>query len=344
MLAPIHSVATPTCYGKWCRLPWKSRATRRRAHARGEAQCAQAAVVCFPLCGRIHTLRIVQIPSPQHSFFQSIHTDTHLDDTVPPPQHQLGQRQTDPEARMNAAIGRAIAKGDLAQVTCLLQVHPLLATTRIYQGGWTPLLLAAYHDQPAVIKLLLTRGAPINEVDTGSFRRGCLHWVAHHGQALLALQLVQQHGAEVDLLDAEKHTPLHRACRADQPLTVLTLLLAGADPKARTEDGDLPADITDSRLARLFLLLAERRCGGGGAGARTQPGSPENRRLKPWHQGYQTQLHAGSPSTRSTESGGSWEEEEDEEEERGVVDDDKASLLHGGEKGAIRQGVFSIVV
>lgn len=313
---------------------------------RAGERSAHAAVVCFSVCAGSHRHPRIILRSSQHSHsFLPLHptAHTHLcvtDESEPPPQHQLGRR---PKARMNAALNDAIAKGDLAQVTCLLQVHPLLATTRIYQG-WTPLLLAAYHDRPAVMKLLLTRGAPINEEDTGSYRRGCLHWVAHHGQALLALRLVRQHGAEVDLLDAEKHTPLHRACRADQPLTVLTLLLAGADPKARTEDGELPADITDSRLARLFLLLAERRCGGGGGmGARAPPASPGSRRLKPWHQGYQTQRQAGSPSTRSTESGGSWEEEE-EEEERGGVEDEKASLLHGGKQGATRQGVFSIVV
>lgn len=58
--------------------------------------------------------------------------------------------------------------------------------------------------------------------------------------------------------NAEQQTPLHVACRCDRLLTVLALLLAGANPGAVTEEGELPEQLTDSRLIGLFLQVCVR--------------------------------------------------------------------------------------
>ncbi len=53
---------------------------------------------------------------------------------------------------------------------------------------------------------------------------------------------------------------MHRACRNDQPLVVLALLLVGADPSVETVDGERPAQGTDSKIARGFLRVGTCVC------------------------------------------------------------------------------------
>jgi len=159
------------------------------------------------------------------------------------------------------ALNDALAAGKVHTVSCLLQAHPLLVSTRMHAGGWTPLLLASYYDQSEVVEVILSRaGVGVNDVDNDIFRRGALHWLAARGQTVLILKLVKQHGATVDLRDAENNTPLHRACKANQPMAVMMLLLLGADSWARTEEGELPAEVTDNSLARAFLRLSPKSC------------------------------------------------------------------------------------
>jgi|EP00624_Nannochloropsis_granulata_P000905 hypothetical protein len=159
------------------------------------------------------------------------------------------------------ALNDALAEGKVHTVNCLLHAHPLLVSTRMHAGGWTPLLLASYYDQPEVVEVILSHaGVGVNDVDNDIFRRSALHWLAARGQAVLIFKLVKQRGATVDLRDAENNTPLHRACKANHPMAVMMLLMLGADPEARTEDEEVPAEVTDSSLARAFIRLSQKSC------------------------------------------------------------------------------------
>ena len=253
------------------------------------------------------------------------------------------------KAMLNA-LNDALAAGKVHTVSCLLQAHPLLVSTRMHAGGWTPLLLASYYDQPEVVEVILSRaGVGVNDVDNDIFRRSALHWLAARGQTVLILKLVKQHGATVDLRDAENNTPLHRACKANQPMAVMMLLMLGADSCARTEEGELPAEVTDSSLARAFLRLSQKSClksvcnakGGVGGEMPMTPVSStsswssgvvggQSLRQQQQQQQHQqdeknldksgsgtttsSQSRSESPCTRSTASVGSWEEDEDEEQ------------------------------
>jgi len=162
---------------------------------------------------------------------------------------------------MLKALNDAVTAGSVHKVSCLLRAHPLLVSTRMHEGGWTPLLLASYYDQPEVVELILNRaGVGVDDVDQDIFRRTSLHWLAAHGHPLLILKMVKQHGASVDIRDAEQNTPLHRACKANQALTVAMLLMLGADPLARTEEGDLPSDVTESGMTRSCMRLWQTSC------------------------------------------------------------------------------------
>lgn len=274
------------------------------------------------------------------------------------------------------ALNDALAAGKVHQVNCLLQAHPLLVSTRMHAGGWTPLLLASYYDQPEVVEAILNRaGVSVNDTDHDLFRRSALHWLAARGQTVLILKLVKQHGATVDLRDAENNTPLHRACKANQPMAVVVLLMLGADSCARTEEGELPAEVTDSSLARAFLRLSQKSClksvrnvkGGIGGEMHMTPvssicsssnGIAGGRSLQQHQQQQQDeksldksggsssssgQSRSESPCTRSTASVGSWEEDEDEDErederEEGTEDEATSLLLKSAVPSGKRRG------
>lgn len=84
------------------------------------------------------------------------------------------------------------------RVRRLLQANPLLAHTRNAEG-WTPTLMASFHDQPEVVEFLVSHGAPVNEVDEDQYHAGVLHWLAQHGRAWVVFQLVKQYGANPNL-------------------------------------------------------------------------------------------------------------------------------------------------
>lgn len=256
---------------------------------------------------------------------------------------------------MLAALVTATSKGRVEQARKLLQANPLLATTRDAQG-WTPGLLAAYYDQPEVLELCLAKGARADDVDTDTYRASALHWVAGHGRVTAVVTLVTQHGADPNLRDAEGQTPLHRACRNEHPLAVLALLMLGADPSAEAADGERPAQVAGgSRLARGFLRIAERACGGhrhrvGGAAWRgmgelkdikgkgrrggeagvdgsSSPSSAAAVALGVvCGRGYQRGDRGTSPSTRSTGSSSAWRSVYDADVESDVEEEEEEEV------------------
>lgn len=234
---------------------------------------------------------------------------------------------------MFAALTEATREGDVEQVKHLVMANPLLIDTRS-SGGWTPSLLAAYYNQPECVELFISKGANVNDRDDdGHLRRGVLHYLAGHGRAMTCLKLAKEYGGDPNLLDVNLHTPLHRACIGNHPLTVLVLLLVGANPLLCTEEGHLPSQLTDSALAHFFLLLAEKRCKAASSSVAAGRG---NRYLPLWkgggkeHEidteivmlqkngggGYQNEGTSESPSTRSTTNSSvdsAWEDEENDE-------------------------------
>lgn len=235
---------------------------------------------------------------------------------------------------MFAALTEAAREGDVKHVQCLIHANPLLIDTRSQPGDWTPSLLAAYYNQPECVELFISKGANVNHRDDdGHLRRGVLHWMAGHGRALTVLKLAKEYGADPNLLDANAHTPLHRACIENHPLTVLVLLLVGANPLLCTEEGQLPSQLTDSALAHFFLLLGEKRCkalSSAAKGDRDLPsweGGKEQEidteiilMQKNGGGGYQNEGASESPSTGSTTNssvGSSWQDEENNVNEAG---------------------------
>lgn len=174
------------------------------------------------------------------------------------------------------ALLAAIAVGDRAAVTAMLDAAPGLATgcltrhdesflaagqAQVYAGD-TALHAAAFAYHAAIAQDLVRRGADVRARN----RRGAepLHaavmgqpgtprWNPARQRAVI--EYLIKAGADPDATALGGVTPLHRAVRNRCSLAVATLLRAGADPRRRNAHGSTAAD------------LARRTTGRGGTGS-----------------------------------------------------------------------------
>ena len=88
-----------------------------------------------------------------------------------------------------------------------------------------------------IVRLLLSHGADVNKMDSN--KRTPLHKAANKGRHEIASMLIE-HGADVNMRSLWGYTPLHVACHPGCPDLVHVLLDAGADPTITDWEGDTP--------------------------------------------------------------------------------------------------------
>lgn len=108
--------------------------------------------------------------------------------------------------------------------------------------GYTPLHLAAYFDRPHVATLLLRSGASPGRLARTSSRVQPLH-SAVAGRSTGVSCLLLYAGAAVDPTQDGGYTPLHEAAISGDGGLAELLLAYGADPRRRTDDGRIAADL-----------------------------------------------------------------------------------------------------
>jgi ankyrin repeat protein len=127
------------------------------------------------------------------------------------------------------------------------------------EDGRTPLMHAilASDADPAIVKLLIDRGADVDAADHGQ-RWTALHFAARdQNEALVSLLL--DVGAAVDPVDVFGNTPLWRSVmNAKSDVGVVPMLLHhGADPQRKNRNGKSPLDIAaDTGRVDILALLA----------------------------------------------------------------------------------------
>ena len=137
--------------------------------------------------------------------------------------------------------------------------------------GNSPLHWAAFNPNPAVISLLLDRGADIHAQDKLAAMTP-LHWVAQHNENPDVAALLLDRGADVNARSRYGRTPLHWAAATNQNPDVVALLLdRGADIHARDkyERTPLHEAAGTSDTPEMILLLLRR---GADAGAKDDRG------------------------------------------------------------------------
>jgi len=146
------------------------------------------------------------------------------------------------ERKGELTIFEAAATGDVPRVQEHLDADPSLACAYA-SDGFHPLGLAAFFRQPAVVEVLLARGADVRAASKNPMQVTALHSaVADGGHAEIAKMLVRA-GADVNARQRHGWTPLHGAADSGDRETVELLLAHDADLAAIHDGGKTALDI-----------------------------------------------------------------------------------------------------
>jgi len=145
-----------------------------------------------------------------------------------------------------------IREGDLEGIRKSLEARPELLRARDPRGS-TPLILAAYYDHLDLVRLLLERGTPVNEMDGSG--NTALMGVCFKGYEKMARLLIGA-GADVNARNGMGGTCLIFSVTFNRPEIARLLLEAGADTSARDAEGKTALDHARAQgLTDLVSLL-----------------------------------------------------------------------------------------
>jgi ankyrin repeat protein len=120
--------------------------------------------------------------------------------------------------------------------------------------GFTPLGLAVFFRNVAIARLLVDAGADVNARARNLHQVGAIHAAVARAD-LDTLELLLARGANPDQPQAKLVRPIHDAAASGKTAVVALLLMFGADPAARTEEGQTAADLA---RAKGYTALADR--------------------------------------------------------------------------------------
>jgi ankyrin repeat protein len=144
-------------------------------------------------------------------------------------------------------VFEACALGDTGRLAALLDEDPGLVNA-VAEDGFGPLGLACFFDHEPAVRLLLARGARVDQASANGMRVMPLHSAAAARSAPIARILLER-GAPVNARQGEEggFTPLMEAALNGQ-LELIELLLAfGADAAMRDGEGRSAADHARAR-------------------------------------------------------------------------------------------------
>ncbi|XP_072319262.1 ankyrin repeat and protein kinase domain-containing protein 1 [Eucyclogobius newberryi] len=144
-----------------------------------------------------------------------------------------------PDGSLSTALHLAAKEGHNRVVRHLVKCGANIDSAN--SSGYTPLHLAALKGHTGICRQLLTNKACPNSRTLQSWTP--MHLAALKGHEAAVAELESQGGA-VDARGEKGWTPLHLACHQSEPLVVLKLLAAGADPDvAEDSEGWTPLHV-----------------------------------------------------------------------------------------------------
>ena len=157
---------------------------------------------------------------------------------------------------MSDELPNTVQTGDKASVLALLQAD--VDVNNYTQDGRTALTKAAEIGNTNLLQLLLEHGADVNRADVGQHTKGCtaLMWAAYSG-SYGSVKLLLASGADVNAKNIAGITPLMWAAYKGHTLVARLLLRWGAWINAQDASGSTPLieAVRGGRDMMVFLLL-----------------------------------------------------------------------------------------
>jgi ankyrin repeat protein len=150
-------------------------------------------------------------------------------------------------------VFEAAAFGRTERLVELLVADPSQATA-LSEDGFTALHLAIFGGQEGAARLLIEHGSDVNRVSTGFVQVPPLG-TAVFVRSLPLVRLLLDSGADVNGGEANGFTPLHAAAENGDLKLARELLARGADPRRRTSDGKVAADLAADDELRALLAV-----------------------------------------------------------------------------------------
>lgn len=122
--------------------------------------------------------------------------------------------------------------------------------------GFTPLHLAAFFNQPDIVKILMEHGADVNAVAENPSRVQALHSAAACG-SIEIVKILLEHGADVNACQQGGWTALQSAAKQGNLEMVELLLNHGADPDQAADDGQTAVTMAANDAVRSRLVKSK---------------------------------------------------------------------------------------
>ncbi|KAJ7328220.1 actin- protein 3 [Desmophyllum pertusum] len=141
------------------------------------------------------------------------------------------------------ALHEACKAGFTELVEVLIDAPSPVNNPTHYSGGapWSPLHIAVRQGHLDCVKLLIRAGANVNSVNAG--RHTPLHEAAYRGYDAIMLELLLR-GADPHVTSNQKRTPLHEACIQGKVKTAIMLLDINSKVNATDLLRDTPLHLT----------------------------------------------------------------------------------------------------
>ena len=147
----------------------------------------------------------------------------------------------------------ACRTGDIPRIEELYKLQPE-SINSINKNGHTPLILACYRNQVLAVKKLLELGAEIDyQSGDGTALLGATYQNNYD-----VIKLLLDDGANPNISDANKETPLIMASKSDNAKVIKLLLEAGADKNIKDKLGNTAANYAKiTRNEEIIQLLKD---------------------------------------------------------------------------------------
>ena len=129
-------------------------------------------------------------------------------------------------------------KGDLENIKKLYKINAD-TISKADERGFTPLILAVYHNNENVVDYLLEKKV---EIDNENQTQTALQGASYKGYTSIAKKLLEA-GAHPDYTDTNGMTALHYAVQFGHTAIVKELVKYNANPKIKDNNGVTPIDI-----------------------------------------------------------------------------------------------------